>query len=106
MTTYQLWFHELLGAYGVRLEAGRVTGVHGPLPLALMARADPRQLRYDERPEAIGRVQDGPEQLCMLEQWRKSEWLSPRAPARPGPLRRAWARLQPPRGCGAGLRRP
>ncbi len=94
MTTYELWYHELLGAYGVRLEAGQVTGVHGPLPLALMARADPLRLRYDERPETIGRVQNGPEQLCMLEQWRKSGWLSARAAREPGLIGRALAQLR------------
>jgi hypothetical protein len=94
MTTYELWFHELLGAYGVRLEAGRVTGVYGPLPLALIARSDPRRLRYDERSEAIRRVRNGPEQLCMLEQWRKSEWLSARSAARPGIIGRALTQLR------------
>jgi hypothetical protein len=92
MTTYELWFHELLGAYGVRLEAGRVTGVYGPLPLAQMAGSNPLRLRYDERPESIQRVHNGPEQLCMLEQWRKSGWVTPRSAPRPGII--GWALTQ------------
>jgi len=94
MTTYEVWFHELLGAYGVRLEAGQVSGVYGPLPFAVVSRANPHQLGYDSRPEAIRRMLRGPEQLCMLEKWRKSEWLLPRPSPRRGVLARSLARLR------------
>jgi hypothetical protein len=92
MRTYELWFHELLGAYGVRLEAGQVTGVCGPLPFATIAFSDPRKLCYDDRPEAIRRAQDSPEQFCLLEEWRKRPWP---APARPGLMDRARALVGP-----------
>jgi hypothetical protein len=95
MTTYELWFHELLGAYGVRLEAGQVTGVCGPLPFATVAFSDPSKLCYDERPEAIQRAQDSPEQLCMLEQWRKGEWPALATAGRPGLMDRARAWVRP-----------
>ena len=101
MTTYELWFHELLGAYGVRLEAGKVTGVCGPLPFAAVAFSDPRKLRYDGRPEAIRRAQESPEQFCLLEQWRKREW--PAAAGRPGLMDRARAWVRP---CGTKKKAP
>src|SRR5437868_6728318 len=94
MTTCELWFCELLGVCGVRLEGGRVTGVYGPLPLALIARSDPLRLRYDERSEVIRRVESGPEQLCMLVQWRKSQWWSGRSTASPGIVSRALTQLR------------
>lgn len=96
MTTYELWFHELLGAYGARLEEGQVTGVCGPISLAAVSRCDPAQLCYDDRPEAIRRAQNSPEQLCLLEQWRKGEWVSAGA-GRRGRLARALRWLRPPR---------
>jgi len=80
ITTHELWFHELLGAYAVRLHAGRVTGVHGPIPLSTVAYCDPHRLEYDERPEAILRAHDSPEQFCLLEDWRKGRWVSPGRP--------------------------
>lgn len=96
MTTYELWWHELLGAYGVRLEEGRVTGVCGPIPLSRVDDYDPAQLEYDERPETILRAQDSPEQFCLLEAWRKGQWVSAAPAAQRGPLRRALAWLYPP----------
>jgi len=98
MTTYELWFHELLGAYGVRLQEGQVTGVCGPIPLSRVGGYDPGQLWYDERPEAIRRAQESPEQFCMLEAWRKGAWISAAPAGRPGPLRRALSWFRPRRG--------
>jgi hypothetical protein len=80
ITTHELWFHELLGAYAVRLQEGRVTGVHGPIPLSTVAYCDPRSLEYDERPETILRAHDSPEQFCLLEHWHKGLWITPGRP--------------------------
>ena len=80
ITTHELWFHELLGAYAVRLQEGRVTGVHGPIPLSTVVYCNPHRLEYDERPEAILRAQESPEQFCMLEDWRKGLWVTPGRP--------------------------
>jgi len=95
MTTYELWFHELLGAYGVRLEGGQVTGVCGPIPLGKVNLYDPAELCYNDRPEAIRRAQESPEQFCLLEEWHKGEWISAARARRHGLLHRAlaWMRL-------------
>jgi hypothetical protein len=74
MTTYELWHHELLGAYCIRVEGGQVTGVCGSFRLAQVDSIDPRKCRYADWPEAILHVQCEPDRFCMTEAWHKRPW--------------------------------
>jgi hypothetical protein len=80
MTTYQLWQHGILGLFAVRLVAGEVTGVVGPLPLRTVVGpgCDLKSLEYDERERSLRRFVNCPEQFCLLGLWLQGRTRRPR----------------------------
>jgi hypothetical protein len=82
MSSYELWAHRWSGdIFAVRLHADHVTGVCGPLSLLQAVEADLATLTYDERPEAVYRAQEHPEQFSLAEPW---------IGGRSVPVRRRW----------------
>jgi hypothetical protein len=77
MTTFDLWIHEQLGPFAVRIQFGQVTGVCGPLPLSTAADCDPSGFDYDAREEMLSRFRDSPEQFCRLEPWWGGQRVTP-----------------------------
>ena len=73
MSSYELWRHRWTSDfYAVRLDAGRVTGVAGPLPFCtLSGRGDLAEYPFDDRPEAIEHALKHPEQFAPAEAWRR-----------------------------------
>jgi hypothetical protein len=71
MNTYQLWQHAIFGLFAVRLDAGEVTGVVGPLALraAVHQDFDLAALEYDERPAILHRFIQSPEQFHYFWSW-------------------------------------
>jgi hypothetical protein len=69
--TYALWVHRWTReVFAVRQEGLRVTGICGPLPLSQVAPAlCLALLPYDERPAALYRAQEYPEQFAMALAW-------------------------------------
>jgi hypothetical protein len=45
MSAYDLWCHDYLGWFAVRLDEGQVVGIHGPIPDATALDCDPSVLR-------------------------------------------------------------
>lgn len=73
MITYELWIHSWTHAYyAVRLNAGRVTGVCGPLPFTTLAeRGDLAGYAYEEEPAAITEVLKHPAQWGLATAWQR-----------------------------------
>ena len=62
MDKYELWAHRWSGdIFGVRLHVGNVTGICGPLSLVQRMEFHLGNLAYDERPAAIYRAQQHPD---------------------------------------------
>jgi hypothetical protein len=71
VTTHDLWFHDCLGWFAVRLEGTTVTGVAGLLSWhqALDWEFDPATCTFDESEWATRRARNSPEQFMPLEKW-------------------------------------
>jgi hypothetical protein len=79
MIDYQLWIHpELSDLFAVRLELGQVTGIC-PVLRESAARMKLSDLPYDDRPEALRRARESPEQFRLWEHWWPGEWGLPPA---------------------------
>jgi hypothetical protein len=69
--TYALWVHRWTReVYAVRREGLRVTGICGPVPRSQVSPAlCLALLPYDERPAALFRAQEYPEQFALALAW-------------------------------------
>jgi hypothetical protein len=86
MVTYEIWEHEHLFEFAVRIEEGRVTGV---CPISLDFACDPDgrlpELDYDTSQSVLFRFVEYPEQSCQSDPWLGGKCV----PVRPGPLGRS-----------------
>lgn len=73
MITYELWIHSWTHAYyAVRLQAGRVTGVCGPMPFTTLSeRGDLAGYTYEEEPAAITEALKHPAQWGLAAAWQR-----------------------------------
>jgi hypothetical protein len=103
MIDYQLWIHpELSDLFAVRLELGQVTGIC-PVLRESASKMKLTDLPYDDRPEAIRRARENPEQFMLWEHWWPGEWGLPAVPSRK--LAPSDTQRQPLNGSGKGWAR-
>jgi hypothetical protein len=81
---YEIWGHEYLGEFAVRIEDGPVTGA---CPISLHFACDPDgrlpDLEYNNGPATLYRFLEYPEQFCQFEPWLHGKRLPARQQADP-----------------------